>query len=51
MAAAPISSPPSLNQATHYSYICLQSPSCHQLISEGIGINWSQISTIVSSEI
>lgn len=49
--AAPISSPPSWNQATHSSYICLQSPSRHQLISEGIGINWSQISTIVSSGI
>lgn len=42
---------PSLNQPTHYSYICLQSPSHHQLISEGTGINWSQISTIVSSGI
>lgn len=51
VSTAPISSPPSLNQATHSSYICLQSPSLHQLISEGIGLNWSQISTIVSSGI
>lgn len=42
---------PTLNQPIHYRYICLQSPSHHQLISEGTGINWSQISTIVSSGI
>lgn len=42
---------PGLNSPTHYSYICLQSPSHHHLISEEIGINWSQISTIVSSGI